>query len=401
MGYKKVLLQINVTANWGSTGKIAEQIGLQAMRLGWESYIAHGRMMNPSKSQLIKVGSQWDVYWHYAWSRFFDMEGMASKRSTRHLVREIERIKPDVIHLHNIHDHWLNYPILFEFLSKNDIPVVWTQHDQWATTGHCAYNTIGCERWKTECHDCPVSSRWSIDKCQRSYRSKKKWFTSVKKATIVAVSEWLKSQVEQSFLTKYPIKVIKNGVDINVFRPLKSEVRNKYGFGNRKILLGVAHPWSERKGLKDYIALSNVLPSDCVIVLVGLSEKLQIGLPNNIIGLGVTQNVDELVSLYNVADVVLNLSSAETFGLTTAEGFACGTPGIVYNATASPELITSETGIVVKTGDVNAVADAVKMILSNGKQHYSDACRKRAEECFDKNKCFEEYVKLYENIIAI
>lgn len=163
-------------------------------------------------------------------------------------------------------------------------------------------------------------------------------------------------------------------------------------------MLGVAHPWSERKGLKDYVELSKFLPSDCVIVLVGLDDRQRANLPGNIIGLGATQNISELVMLYSLADVVLNLSYAESFGLTTVEGFACGTPGIVYNATASPELVTPDTGIVVEPGDVESVAKAVKLMLTKGKTNYSKKCRERAELYFDKNKMYQEYLDLYSEL---
>ena len=164
----KTLLQINCTANWGSTGKIAEQIGLCAMAHGWDSYIAYGRMMNPSKSKLIRVGSWLNPYEHYAENLLFDNEGLASRFATRKFLQEVDRIKPDVVHLHNIHDHWINYRMLFTYLAEKKIPVVWTQHDQWATTGHCMYNLCGCERWKTECHDCPVSRWYSLDRSRRN-----------------------------------------------------------------------------------------------------------------------------------------------------------------------------------------------------------------------------------------
>ena len=150
------LLQINVTANWGSTGKIAEQIGLCAQKHGWKSYFAYGRMKNPSKNELVKIGNAFDVYEHYAESRLLDNEGVASRRATRRLLQRMDEIQPDIVHLHNIHDHYLNYPMLFRYLAEKKIPVVWTQHDQWATTGHCCYNLVGCERWKDECHDCPM-----------------------------------------------------------------------------------------------------------------------------------------------------------------------------------------------------------------------------------------------------
>lgn len=151
---RRKLFQLNVTANWGSTGKIAESIGLAAMRQGWESYVAYGRYSNPSQSKLIKVGSQLDVYAHFAEQTLFDNEGLASRRATRKLIQQIQQIQPDVVQLHNIHDHYLNYKTLFEYLNTTDIQVVWTFHDCWAFTGHCFhFVTKGCERWKTQCYD--------------------------------------------------------------------------------------------------------------------------------------------------------------------------------------------------------------------------------------------------------
>lgn len=394
---KKTILQINVTANWGSTGKIAEQIGLKAMDAGWESYIAYGRMMKPSKSHLIEIGSKLGVYVHYTLGHFFDMEGLSSRRATKKLISKIGRIKPAIIHLHNIHDHYLNYPLLFEYLSTCEIPIVWTQHDQWSTTGGCFYTPDSCEKWKIGCYDCPLKGRWSPDNSKRNYALKKRYFSKPSDVTIVSVSGWMRLEVEQSFLGSYNSLVINNGVDTAVFKPKECH-SDKYSFDNKRVLLGVAHPWSERKGLKDYIALSRMLPADCIIVLVGMSEIQRKGLPKNIKGLGVTRSVEELVALYNRADIVLNLSYAETFGLTTVEGFACGTPGIVYNRTASPELITPETGVVVEAGNIEGVAQAILEILKKGKSYYSEACRKRAEMCYDKNKCFEKYVALYEQL---
>ncbi|MEE0926511.1 MAG: glycosyltransferase, partial [Bacteroidales bacterium] len=158
------LLQINVTANWGSTGKIAEQIGLKAMEHGWESYIAYGRDSNPSKSKLIKVGCMLNVYEHYLENRLFDNEGLASRIPTKKLIKQIEKLKPDIIHLHNIHDHWLNYKILFEYLNSINTPIVWTQHDCWAFTGGCMHFVhTNCEKWKNECEKCPQKSK-SIDR---------------------------------------------------------------------------------------------------------------------------------------------------------------------------------------------------------------------------------------------
>ena len=391
------LLQINVTANWGSTGKIAEQIGQRAMQEGWESYIAYGRMMNPSHSKLIKIGTKADVYLHYVAGNFFDSEGLASKRATKHLIREIERVKPDVIHLHNIHDHYLNYPILFSYLANSGIPVVWTQHDQWATTGHCSYNSVGCERWKERCYDCPAKRKWSFDFCERNYLLKKKYFTSVKNLTVVSVSDWLNSQIKESFLGAHTLRVIKNGVDLTVFKPMNTDVRKRYGLGDKKIILGVASAWGRVKGLDDFIKLSDAIPDDWEIVLVGaISNKVE---RNNIVYVERTQNQLELAEFYTAANVIASLSRSETFGLTIAEAMACGTPAIVYDNTAQPELVTEVTGTVVKQGDIEGIVKVLER-FNEKTLEISEKCRERAKCFFDKDKTLSDCISLYDRLLS-
>lgn len=212
------LIQINVTANWGSTGKIAEAIGRSVMKKGWKSYIAYGRMMNPSESQLIKVGEKMDSYIHFAYNRLLDMEGRGSVRATKTLVRQIVEIKPDVVQLHNIHDHFLNYRILFEYLNQTDIQVVWTFHDCWAFTGHC-YHFVqqDCMKWKKECGKCVQRNRF-VDRSRENFLLKKGLFDGCKNLTIVPCSEWMGNFVKESFLKEKHVEVIHNGVDLTVFK---------------------------------------------------------------------------------------------------------------------------------------------------------------------------------------
>lgn len=396
------VFQINVTANWGSTGRIAEQINVLARKKGWSTFIAYGRYSNPSESDLIHVGSDMEVYEHYLEYRIADNDGLASRKATRKLIKKISEIKPDIIHLHNIHDHWLNYGILFNYLNTLDIPIVWTQHDCWSFTGGCGYYTVNkCTKWQMGCYRCPLKKGLLPlkDQTYRHYELKKELFNKIKNLTLVPVSHWLEGEIRKSFLANKHIRVIYNGIDTSIFHPSDSMFKQKYGIENKFLLVGVATVWSERKGLNDYLKLSNLLPDNIVMLLVGLSKKQIIHLPKGIIGIERTNNVEELADIYSGSDVVLNLSYEETFGLTTVEGFACGTPGIVYNATASPELITPETGIVVETGDIQGVADAVKQMLMNGKKSYSVACRKRAEEYFDKNDRYKDYIYLYEDLL--
>jgi putative colanic acid biosynthesis glycosyltransferase len=401
----KKILQINTVVNSGSTGRITEEIGQLAIKAGWKSYIAYGRNKRPSESELIKIGNSWDNKMHGLQTRLFDMHGLASKNATNDLVIQIKKIKPDIIHLHNIHGYYLNYEILFSFLNVVNIPVVWTLHDCWPITGHCTYFTyVGCNKWETECFSCPQKTNYPasflIDRSKKNFNRKKELFNSLMDVTIVPVSNWLSDILKKSFLHKYPVRVINNGINTEVFKPTESsEFRVKYSIENKFILLGVAIDWEPRKGLQDFIELSKQLESNYQIVLVGLTNKQIKQLPENILGIERTEDIEALVHIYSVADIVLNLSYEETFGMTTVEGLACGTPGIVYNATASPELIDNSTGLIVEPGDINELIEAIKVIEQNGKQYYTEACVNRAHRLYKKEDRFKEYIELYEELI--
>ena len=394
------LLQINVTANWGSTGKIAEQIGQLAISKGWESYIAYGRMKNPSKNNLIKIGSMVDVYEHYIEGLLLDNEGLASRRATKSLIREIDRISPDVVHLHNIHDHFINYRILLSYLAEKNIPVVWTQHDQWITTGHCMYNLCGCEKWKSECNDCPLSKFYSLDRSSRNFRLKKKLCGDIPSLTIVPVSEWLSENIKQSHLKTRPIQVIHNGIDIHTFSPQKSNVHERYGIDeNKKIIIGVAAVWSESKGLSDFYKLAQMLPDDeYAIMIVG---KLPSDMFKNNVGCQMvfvdrTQDPLELAQLYSASSVFVNPTYADMFPTVNIEAIACGIPVVTYRTGGCPEAVDDKTGAVVEQGDVLGL---VSQILKFSSGNYKAACRTKAELEFDNNVCFQKYMDIYASLL--
>lgn len=420
------LIQINITANWGSTGKIAEQIGLCAMAHGWESYIAYGRWSNPSKSKLIKVGDKLDMYLHYGEQRIFDNEGLCSRAATRRLIEQIKEIKPAVVHLHNIHDHYLNYQILFEYLNQTDIKVVWTFHDCWALTGHCFhFVTKDCMRWKTGCHDCPLHHLYPntvLDRSVKNYALKKELFSANKNLAIVACSDWLGDFVKESFLKDKQIEVIHNGVDLQMFRPygvLDGFKEFQEVSGGRFKIIAVSSVWYPNKGELDIYKLRTMLPEDeYEITMVGLSAEQAKNLPKGIRGIQRTQNVQELAQLYAEADVLINPTYEDNFPTVNIEALACGTPVITYRTGGSPEAVRDEvsdgfkefqevsrgsggtelynTGMVIEQGNVVALANAVMQMKDTPLS--SADCRKRAEELFDKDKCFEKYVELYENL---
>ncbi|WP_165154725.1 glycosyltransferase [Parabacteroides sp. ZJ-118] len=397
-------LQLNVTANWGSTGKIAEGIGQAAMARGWESTIAYGRNMNPSQSQLVKVGNKYDVYAHYAQHRLFDREGLGSKRPTKRLIKWIDSYCPDIIHLHNIHDHWLNYPILFQYLSTIDTPIVWTFHDCWAFTGGCAhFNDVNCSKWQTECgRECKIP-RALIDNTHNNFQLKKRLLRDLSQnLTIVSVSHWLDSLVAKSIFKDLDHRVIYNGIDTSVFYPRAvDEINQKFTLEGKCVLIGVSNVWTERKGLNDYVALCQRLPEKFVIILVGLSPRQIKSLPPRIIGIPRTNSVGELATLYSRADAVLCLSKAETFGLTLVEGLACGTPSIGYADTAIKELLSPKVGIPVRPGDIDELSKALFSLAESKICFDSGVCRKRAEQFFNKDIQYDKYVDLYSELLSV
>jgi len=400
------LLQISIEVNSGSVGRIAEQIGQVVLERGWESHITYARNNNPSKSQVIKIGNKFDIYTHGIETRIFDNHCLSSTTSTRDLVERIKEINPDIIHLHHLHGYFINMEVLFDYLKESKIPVVWTFHDCWAFTGHCVhFDFVGCNKWKTQCYDCEQKKEYPasllFDRSRQNYIDKERIFNLVQNLTIVSVSKWLSEKVSESFLKNHESRIIYNGVDLERFYPKDSrdKIDALHGTKDKFLLLGVATTWDSRKRLVDFIELCDSLNDTFAIILIGLSNEQIRKLPAKIIGLSRTENQDELCDFYSASDLYLNLSVEETFGLTTAEALACGTPSIVYNSTACPELIDDNTGFIVEKLNINELVDKINMAKTIGKYSFSQSCRNRAVELFNKKERFLEYFNLYNEIL--
>lgn len=399
------ILQINTTINSGSTGKIAEDIGKLLIKNGHTSYIAFGRGNRPSESIKIKIGSQLSIYWHWLITAFFDKHGFGSKKASFELIKQIEKIKPDIIGLHNIHGYFLNMEILFKYLQKSNIPVVWTLHDCWAFTGHCTFfDSVNCEKWKLQCHQCPKTkfypSSYLFDNSKKNYSIKKTLFNLLD-IHLITPSNWLNGLVKQSFLN-HSVNTIYNGIDLSIFKINEKTNTSiiKEQFNNKSVILGVASIWDKRKGLDDFIALSQILDRNKFqIILIGLSKDQITNLPPQLIGIERTENIQQLADYYNLTDVFINPTWQDNFPTTNIEALACGTPVITYKTGGSPEAIDENTGIVVNKGDIKGLEQAIHVIIKNGKSFYQDNCRKRAELLFDKNERYLDYIKLFESIL--
>ena len=397
------VLQIADSVNWGSIGKIASQIGDTILEQGGESYIAYGRYQLPSSSQSIRIGTKVELYWHVLMTRLFDKHGLCSKWSTYRLIKKIEKINPDIIHLHQIHGYFLNYEILFDYLKKSQKPVVWTMHDCWAITGHCAHFVMeNCNKWQTGCYKCINKKKYpnSIfkDNSKENYIRKKNAFTSLSSLYVVPVSYWLGDLMKQSFLKPYPIKVIHNGIDINTFRPRDIE-REALGLSNDFLILGVSFIWSDSKGLNDFFLLRKKLPMNYKILLIGLTDKQIELLPEGIIGIKKTHNVEELAKYYSTANVFVNLTKCDTYPTVNLEAMACGTPVITYKTGGSPECISDNNGYVAEQGKIDEVIDYIKKIQNENSMDLKSICRSYAEKHFDKKKSFANYLSLYKELL--
>lgn len=330
--------------------------------------------------------------------RITGRHNMHSKIATERLLKVISGFKPDIIQLHNLHEAYINLPMLFKYIKKHNIKTVWTLHDCWAFTGHCPYfDIVGCNKWKTGCYGCPQYKEYPkslFDNSKYMYRLKKKWFTGVENMTIVTPSEWLASLVKESYLKDYPVKVINNGIDLNVFKPTESDFRKKYALENKYIVLGVAFGWGRRKGLDVFVELARRLDKEKYkVVLVGTDDNVDKLLPENIISIHRTQNQTELAKICSAADVFANPTREENYPTVNMEALACGTPVVTFNTGGSPEMLDETCGAAVAKNDIDAMYNEIIRICE-AKPYSMEACLKKARR-FDMNERFKEYYDLY------
>ena len=358
---------INVVCGIRSTGRICTDLAEMLEQKGHKVKIAYGRESVPRQYQkyAVRIGNDIDCKMHGIATRVFDRHGFASKNSTKNFLAWAEKYNPDVLHLHNLHGYYINIEMLFDWIkSRPNMKVIWTLHDCWAFTGHCSYfSYVKCNKWKRRCKNCPQKrdypASYFIDNSENNFLRKRNAFTGVENMTIVTPSKWLAGLVKQSFLKEYPVKVIHNGIDTDVFKPTLSNFRKKYHLENKKIILGVASTWDRRKGFEDFIKLAGMLDDTYRIVLVGLSAKQMKIIPDNIVGIMRTNNTKELAAIYTAADVFLNLTYEDNYPTVNLEAQACGTPCITYNTGGSVESVSKNS--VISQGDMKEILKIVNI----------------------------------------
>ena len=396
------VLMINSVCGIRSTGRICTDLAEVLEANGHECKIAYGRDFVPEKYQkyAVRIGNDLSVKIDGAKTRLLDNAGFNSKAATKKFLKWVKEYDPDIIHLHNIHGYYINVELLFKFLKDFGKPVVWTLHDCWAYTGHCSYYTMAnCNKWQDKCEQCRHKKSYPqsllLNRAKSNFAKKKQLFTSLDSLKLVTPSEWLAKEVRQSCLSKFEVTAIPNGVDLEVFKPTNGDFRTKYNLEDKKIVLGVATAWGERKGMSNFAKLSQFLPEKYKVVLVGMNEEQKAQMPKEALVISRTNNVTELAEIYTAADVFLNLGTMETMGLTTVEAMACGTPVVTSNLTAVPEVVADDGGIILANLEIPTIAEGIESVLSKEYLNTRDNAKK-----YEKNKQFKEYLKLYENLVG-
>lgn len=390
------VVQINATCGIGSTGKICVGISQIMTAQNIENYILCSRTNGYSLG--IACTNMKYIKFQTLRSRILGNYGFNSRSATRKLIAELERLQPDIVHLHNIHGHDCHLEMLFSWFRRNKTKLVWTFHDCWAFTAYCPHFTmVKCDKWKSQCGQC-VQKRdysWFFDRSRKLFERKKQLFQGLD-MTIVTPSYWLADLAKQSFLKECPIYVIHNGIDFSVFKPVQSQFRKERGLEDLKIALGVSFGWGPKKGLDVFIELSKRLPDDYRIVLVGTDSKVDKLLPGNIISIHRTRNQQELAEIYSTADVFVNPTREENYPTVNMEALACGTPVLTFRTGGSPEMLDETCGSIVACDDVDALEKEIIRICTE--KPYTEALCLNKAVGFDQNERFKEYLELYERV---
>lgn len=388
---------------FGSTGTIMHGVAQKAIENGHEvkCFVPNTKSNAEKRKQDVLFGNFYLRNFSRQIAYRTGFHNFLFLNSTLSLLSKLEKFNPDIIHLHNLHENFINIPILFGYLGRKNIRVIWTLHDCWSFTGHCPYyDAAKCKKWMTQCRECPIYKEYPVclvDDSYQMYITKRKFFNKLSDLTLVPVSYWLEGELRKSYLRNNDIVTIHNGINLDVFKPNSNySIVKKYKLDNEKYVLGVAGFWTERKGLKDFIKLSGMLPSKVKLVLVGLGNDQIQNLPRNIIGIQQTDSQTELAALYTSAELYLNLTYEDNYPTTNMEAMACGTPVLTYRTGGSIEAVSDRTGWIVNQGDLASVIEIINKLSGFGKASMQSDCLDRSAKDFDMHKQYEKYLELFE-----
>lgn len=400
------VLQINAINKLASTGRTTFEMNEFLNKNGYDCVTAYSKGVSVNDKKEYIIGSNQDTKIHGLLSRISGKQGYFSYSSTKKLLKFMDEYRPEVVLLRNLHGNFINLPMLLKYLAKKDIATVAVLHDCWFYTGKCCHYTVqGCYKWKEYCGNCPqlkkYNKSWFFDRTGKMLRDKKKLFGAIPRLAVIGVSDWLTEEAKKApvFANAKVFKRIYNWIGTETFKPVDAtELREKLGLKGKKVLLAVASGWNKEKGIDTVLEISKRLSKNEKLVLVG--NVSGVDLNENILHIPATNSVEELADYYSLADVFIQPSLEETFGKVSAEALSCGTPVVCFNSTANPELVGNGCGAAVSPGDIEAMFEEIKTILKNGKGEYVDKCRNFAEENFNMKKNLNQYLKLFNRLVA-
>ncbi len=391
------IVQINATYGKGSTGKICLSLSRLMNDNNIKNYIIHSGE-NTEYENSYSFGNTSYLKLQSLKARIFGNWGFNSKQATKKIINKLDEISPDIVHLHNIHGHDCDLDTIFSYFKQKNTKLIWTFHDCWTFTGYCTHFTLDkCYKWKTECVDCVQNKKfsWFVDRSKELYNRKRTLFSGLD-LTIITPSKWLADLVNESLFKEYSVKVINNGINLDVFKPIESDIKQIYNINDKYIVLGVAFGWSVSKGIDVFVKLAEKLDERYQIILIGTDDNTDKILPKNIISIHRTQDQHELAKLYSAADLFVNPTREDSYPTVNMESLACGTPVVTFRTGGSPESVDDSCGSVVDVDDIDSLYNEVTRICET-KPYSQEACLKRAI-LFDKDTCFREYIKTYEAI---
>ena len=317
----------------------------------------------------------------------------------------------DVVQLYNLHGGYFSYPAL-ERLSRLK-PIVWRLSDMWPMTGHCTYS-YECERWKTGCGACPHLSdypRLRVDTTALHWRLKRRVYAKGR-FTIVAPSRWLAGLAAQSpLLGRLPLRVIPNGLDTAVFRPMpKPAARARVGLDarSRVLLFGAQSVQDRRKGLRLLEQALSRLPCDVVkeivVLMVGASSGTEpLKSPCPVKGLGQVNDDETMAAIYAAADVCVVPALADNLPNVLVESLACGTPAVAFRVGGIPEILRHmDTGYLAAPDAADELAQGIMRLLSDEplRLRLGQAGRRLVEAEHAQELQARRYLELYREVSA-
>ena len=399
------VMQINAVYGVGSTGVIVEDIHNLSLKNGIDSFVSYSTTnKNPAdiKNGYI-IGNTLGKKLHGFLCRLGGKQAYFSSFATKKLIKHIESIKPDIVHLHNLHSNYINLNMLLDFLGKKDIATVVTLHDCWFFTGGCFhYTAAGCSKWKESCGNCPKRMQDTPallkDNSAKILKDRKKYFGKIKKLCVIGASRWISGEIGKTFVNEENIYTINNGIDTGFFVPTSSDFRKKHNLEDKFLILAPANKWFLSINKKTFDFVSQNLPEDSVIVMLGCNEAQKESLPSNVVALDYIRDRDELRKVYSACDVFANCTREDTFPSINLEIQSCGTPVVTYCNTGAQETVDNKCGFSVENGNEKEFLEAILNVKAKGKESFSKDCINWVKENFDRDDNYMKYINLYKKI---